>query len=94
MRGKPEFAPLFGCLYLTIVFITIRNIFRFAEFTQNAILSTPPPPDAYILSEQEVLFYTLDTLPILIAFAVFIIFHPSRLLFGTKQNSQSTDAGV
>lgn len=71
---------LWAGLFLCISFLFIRNIFRFVEFTQNTILTWPPPDTAYVISQQQVLFYTLDTLPVLLVFASYIILHPSRLL--------------
>ena len=43
-------------------------------------MTWPYSPDAYIISEQEYLFYALDTLPILLCFAAFIAFNPALLL--------------
>jgi len=63
------------------LFVTIRNIFRFAEFVQGAVLPWPVTnQNTYVLSEKQVLFYTLDTLPILIVFVVFIVYNPANFL--------------
>lgn len=53
---------------------------RFVEFLQSTILEWPAPEGTYVLSEQQVLFYTLDTLPILLVFATYILCHPGYLL--------------
>jgi hypothetical protein len=62
------------------VLVSIRNVFRLAEFAQDTVLSWPVAEGTYVLSEQQVLFFTLDTLPILLCFLSFIIFNPSRVL--------------
>lgn len=81
LKGTPEHKKLFTGLYLTIFFVSIRNIFRFVEFVQGAVLTWPVlDPNIYIISDQEVLFYTLDTLPILLCVLSFIIFNPANLL--------------
>ena len=50
------------------------------RFTQNTILTWPAPDGAYVLAHQEALFYCLDTLPILLCFATYILAHPGYLL--------------
>jgi hypothetical protein len=81
LKGSSEHKKLFTGLYLTIVFVSIRNIFRFVEFVQGAVLTWPVmDPNTYVLSEKEVLFYTLDTLPILFCFVGFIVYNPANLL--------------
>ena len=68
LRGTQEGRKLFTGLYITVVFLFIRNIFRFAEFAQTAALGYPRPEDAYIISEKQYLFYIFDTIPILLIF--------------------------
>ena len=34
--------------------LLIRNLFRFAEFTQATVLTWPPPENTFVLSEQQV----------------------------------------
>jgi hypothetical protein len=81
LKGTPEHRKVFTGLYLTILFVSIRNIFRFVEFVQGAVLTWPVlNPDTYIISEKQVLFYCLDTLPILLCFISFIVYNPSNLL--------------
>ena len=80
MSGEIGHKKLFWGVYSTIGFVTIRNLFRFVEFVQGAIITWPHSEGAYILSEKEVLFYTLDTVPILCCFVCFIIFNPAKLL--------------
>ncbi|GAB4814621.1 hypothetical protein N2152v2_001667 [Parachlorella kessleri] len=80
IAGTRELRKLFVGLYINVAFLSIRNIYRFAEFLQSVILAYPVPEDAYVLSDKEVLFYTLDTIPILICFASFILYHPGWYL--------------
>lgn len=80
LRGRPQTRKLFIGLYWAMACLYIRNIFRFAEFVQATVLTWPAPEDAYVLSEQQVLFYTLDCLPILLSFLPFIFMHPGYLL--------------
>ena len=101
LKGTPEHKKLFTGLYLTILFVSIRNIFRFVEFVQGAVLTWPvTDPNTYIISEKEVLFYTLDTLPILFCMASFIIYNPANLLPAyrvdpkTGERVQSEDGAV
>ena len=80
LRNRPETKSLFRGMYIIMAFLYIRNIFRFASFTQNTILVWPPSPTTYVLSHQEVLFYCLDAIPIAIIFLTYILLHPGRLL--------------
>jgi hypothetical protein len=75
-RGYKAHKWLFLGVYGVIFFITIRNVFRFVEFTQSAVKY----PDPGGLTENQTLFYALETLPILLAFAVFIVLSPIFLL--------------
>ncbi|EFN56668.1 hypothetical protein CHLNCDRAFT_144521 [Chlorella variabilis] len=80
LRGRRGTGKLFLGIYLTMVLLYIRNTFRLIEFAQDTILSWPAPEGTYVLSHQQVLFYTLDTLPILMTFAVLLWAHPGSLL--------------
>ncbi|EFN59060.1 hypothetical protein CHLNCDRAFT_137777 [Chlorella variabilis] len=80
LTGKAETRKLFIGLYFGMAMLYIRNLFRFVEFVQATVLEWPPPDDTYVLSEQQVLFYTLDTLPILLSVATYILVHPGFLL--------------
>ena len=42
LRGTQEGRKLFTGLYITVVFLFIRNIFRFAEFAQVGRQLAPP----------------------------------------------------
>lgn len=75
-RAYKAHTLLFLGVYGVIFFITIRNVFRFVEFTQSAVKY----PDPGGLTENQTLFYALETLPILLAFAVFIVLSPIFLL--------------
>lgn len=87
LKNERGYKQLFAGVYLTILLVTIRNIFRWAEFLQSTLLTWPPPESTFVLAKNQPLFYSLDTLPILLAFLAFIIFHPSRLLPRTKPHS-------
>ena len=80
LRGQFKHSRLFLGLYISMVLVTIRNIFRFVEFTQGALLSWPAPDDVFVISENEALFYCLDTLPILLCFVTFLALNPANLL--------------
>lgn len=91
LKDHPGFGRLFRGLYLTIFFITLRNVYRLAEFAQQAALSFPEPDNTFILAHSQALFYCLDALPILLAFLTFIVYHPSRLMFGHDAPLPPTD---
>lgn len=67
---------LFMGVYGVILLISIRNIFRFIEFVQGAIRY----PDPGGISENQTLFYCLETLPIALSFGVFILLSPIAFL--------------
>eukprot|EP00890_Picochlorum_soloecismus_P006279 jgi/Picsp_1/6652/NSC_03995-R1_related to rtm1 protein len=75
-RAYRSHTLLFIGVYLVIVLVSIRNIFRFVEFTQSAITY----PDAGGLAENQTLFYCLETLPIVLTFIVYIVLSPAFLL--------------
>jgi Na+/melibiose symporter-like transporter len=75
-RSYREHTLLFYSVYGVILLISIRNVFRFVEFTQSAITY----PDEGGVAENQTLFYCLETLPILLAFVVFIVLNPTYLL--------------
>lgn len=54
LTGRPATRRLFLGLYLGMVGLYVRNIFRFAEFVQATVLTWPAPEGAYVLSEQQV----------------------------------------
>lgn len=80
LRGERSHFLIFLGMQIGFVFLNIRNIFRFVEFVQGAILTWPYAEGTFVLSENETLFYALDTLPILLCFLSFIVFNPARLL--------------
>lgn len=75
-RSYRNHTLLFVGVYLVIILVSIRNIFRFVEFTQSAI-SYPDPGG---LAENQALFYSLETLPIVLTFVVYILLSPAFLL--------------
>lgn len=64
------------CLLLTIILITIRNIFRVAE--------TAMKWTGYLMVH-EVFFYCLDALPIFLAFCVYSALHFGKYLNITRE---------
>lgn len=64
---------LLYALYLTLILITIRNIFRLIEFSDGV--------DGYI-AVHEAFFYSLDALPIFCGLIVLAVVHPSCVLQG------------
>lgn len=64
---------LLYALYLTLILITIRNIFRLIEFSDGV--------DGYI-AVHEAFFYSLDALPICCGLVVLAVVHPSCVLQG------------
>ncbi|KAL4781656.1 RTA1 like protein-domain-containing protein [Aspergillus varians] len=64
---------LLYALYLTLVLITIRNIFRLIEFSDGV--------EGYI-AVHEAFFYSLDALPIFCGLIVLAVVHPSCVLQG------------
>eukprot|EP00887_Chlorella_sp_A99_P007299 scaffold2.g7299.t1 len=57
-----------------------RGLYVAFAFLAATVLTWPPPDSAYVLSHSQLLFWLLDTLPILLCFLSYIIWHPSRLL--------------
>lgn len=80
IRGQRGTGRLFAGFCMAWCLVTLRNAFRFVEFVQSTVLTWPPPSDVYVVAHQQVLFYCLDALPILLTFAVFACAHPSFLL--------------
>lgn len=75
-RRHREHSMLYAGVYLSILLVSIRNVFRFVEFLQGAIVY----PAASSIADNQTLFYCLETLPILLAFGTLIVFTPTRLL--------------
>jgi RTA1 like protein len=79
-------------IYSTIFLITVRNVYRFVEFVQGAVLTWPYSDGTFVISESEPLFYTLDTLPILACFVCYVLFNPARLLPKPEEDLPATKA--
>ena len=79
-KGHKEHRWLYWGVYLSIFMVTCRNIFRFVEFLQGAIVY----PAASSIADNQALFYCLETLPILLAFLALIVFSPTFLLPKTR----------
>ena len=75
-RRHREHTMLYAGVYLSILLVSIRNIFRFVEFLQGAIVY----PSASSIADNQTLFYCLETLPVLLAFGALIVFSPTHLL--------------
>lgn len=73
--ARAEWGPLMCTLYLALLMISIRIIYRLIEFSgglgQNNALTT-----------HEAYFYVLEAAPMLIALAAFNIIHPGRIITG------------
>ncbi|KAK8091781.1 hypothetical protein PG997_002142 [Apiospora hydei] len=72
---KPSWRPLIYTLYATLTFITIRIIYRIAEFAGGITPSNPIP-------FHEEYSYALDVFPMLLALLTLAIWHPGRFLIG------------
>jgi len=66
-----RYARLFRCLYITIVLLTIRNVYRFIEFAAG--LDGP-------IAKEEALFYVFDTLVMLLLFTTYFALPMARYL--------------
>ncbi|KAF2468914.1 uncharacterized protein BDR25DRAFT_304838 [Lindgomyces ingoldianus] len=62
-------------LYLILLLITIRIIYRLAEYLLGLDDSNPLP-------NHEVYMYVLDAVPMFVSLAILNIMHPGRVLFG------------
>lgn len=67
-------------LYFVLLLVTIRIIFRLAEYS-NGLESSIPNHEAYQ--------YVLDTTPMLIALVAFNVVHPGRIMAGHEANFPS-----
>ncbi|KAI1454697.1 RTA1 like protein-domain-containing protein [Annulohypoxylon moriforme] len=74
---KPGWKPLLIALYVVLVLITTRNMYRIAEFAGGITPSNPVP-------FHEVYSYALDCFPMMLALLVLLIWHPGRTLVGAS----------
>jgi hypothetical protein len=72
---KAKWRWMVFALYASLTFITIRIIFRLAEFSNGNDMSNPLP-------YHEVYAYVFDALPIFFAILVWNIVHPGRIFKG------------
>ncbi|KAK8022510.1 hypothetical protein PG993_013277 [Apiospora rasikravindrae] len=72
---KANWRPLIHALYATLTCITIRIIYRIAEFAGGITPSNPIP-------FHEEYSYALDVFPMLLALLILAIWHPGRFLTG------------
>ena len=87
IAGTPALRRLYTGLYINMAFLSTRNIFRFVEFFQSTLLGWPTAPGTFVISDNQALFYSLDTLPILLCFLAFIVYHPGWYLPKIPQGS-------
>ncbi|KAK7990684.1 hypothetical protein PG990_014964 [Apiospora arundinis] len=73
--GKSDWRPLIYALYAALVCITIRIIYRIAEFAGGITPSNPIP-------FHEEYSYALDVFPMMLALLILAIWHPGRFLRG------------
>jgi len=73
--SRPYWHKIFIALYINMVMLVIRSVFRLAEFA-------PGYHSAIALNEP--LFYGLDALPILLVYATWIPLHPGFIFPRTK----------
>ncbi|GAB1318302.1 RTA1 like protein-domain-containing protein [Madurella fahalii] len=72
---KRSWKPLLFALYAVLVCITVRIIFRLAEFAGGVTPDNPIPfHEEYI--------YALDCFPMMVALLILAIYHPGRYLVG------------
>ncbi|KAM7186224.1 RTA1 like domain containing protein, partial [Naviculisporaceae sp. PSN 640] len=75
--AKKSYKPLLFALYGTLLFITVRIMFRIVEFAKGFGPDNPLPFN-------EIYIYVLDCLPMMIALLILAIFHPGRYLVGPE----------
>ncbi|KAF7334411.1 RTA1-domain-containing protein [Mycena venus] len=73
LAGSPEWKRPLYIMYVCIVLITIRIIFRLVEFSSGVF--SP-------ITMHEAPFYTLEALPMFSALLLWNIFHPGQVLVG------------
>ncbi|TVY90551.1 Sphingoid long-chain base transporter, partial [Lachnellula willkommii] len=78
--GAASALPLLYAIYAVLLLITIRIIFRLCEYSQG-LTSTIPSHEVYQ--------YCLDSLPMLIALLILNVFHPGRVMPGSKSDIPS-----
>ncbi|RJE27298.1 RTA1 domain-containing protein [Aspergillus sclerotialis] len=76
-QGPMPWRWMFYAIYVALVLITIRIIFRLVEYS-HGVSSTSP------ILRYEVYQYVLDLAPMFLAFLVLNIFHPGRVLTGPE----------
>ncbi|KAI2469543.1 RTA1 like protein-domain-containing protein [Annulohypoxylon bovei var. microspora] len=72
---KPSWKPLLIVLYVVLVLITTRNMYRIAEFAGGITPSNPVP-------FHEEYSYALDCFPMMLALLILVIWHPGKTLIG------------
>jgi len=61
-------------IYAVLVSITIRVIYRIAEYASGAIVTDITTHEAY--------YYALDATPVFLALVIFCVWHPGKILVG------------
>jgi RTA1 like protein len=72
---KGQWRKMIYALYASLIFITVRIIFRLVEFSSGISTSNPLP-------YHEVYAYVFDALPMILAIFVWNIVHPGGILVG------------
>ncbi|KAI1077939.1 RTA1 like protein-domain-containing protein [Whalleya microplaca] len=79
---KSGWLPLLLTLYASLIFITIRIIFRLVEFSSGSTGVSNP------LVTNETYFYVLEGTPMLLAILAFNLIHPGSVLVGPESEMQ------
>ncbi|KIO33999.1 hypothetical protein M407DRAFT_240857 [Tulasnella calospora MUT 4182] len=74
---------LWYAFYLSAVLVTVRSIYRTAEFGEVSFEPGKSTPDGYALTH-EWLMYVLDSVPIFLSTAAFNLYHPGEFLPARK----------
>ncbi|KAH8693932.1 RTA1 like protein-domain-containing protein [Talaromyces proteolyticus] len=74
-RGSLNWRKLFYAIYFSLFMITIRIIFRLAQYARGTDVNNP-------VLTHEWYEYMWDAVPIFLALLALIIFHPGRVLVG------------
>lgn len=77
LAARPAWRPLLFGLYGVLVCITVRIIFRIAEFAGGVTPDNPVP-------FHEEYSYALDCFPMMVALLILAILHPGRYLLGPE----------
>ncbi|KAM5440968.1 hypothetical protein MferCBS31731_004107 [Microsporum ferrugineum] len=80
---KRKWRPLLYSLYTSLLFITVRIIYRLVEFSSGHTASNPIPHHEWYM-------YVFDAVPMLAAIGVWNIVHPGKILRGPDAKMPSS----